>query len=205
MIGLGALGAPNQAELLNLEPNASGFTAAFRMNHKNKGTTTLHVVSADGVIALVEVPQPARGVKETNAASFSIGLENHKLTGGTRRVASASGATDITERSGKTLILDGGWACVSEKLGFIAGPAGKIRYQAASNYNRRGAAEDTMEFVPEKPFAPRFAIWLPGKNAAATKKLASRVRWNVSDTNGALTFPTAKGKTQQLIVPLSAP
>ena len=84
------------------------------------------------------------------------------------------------------------------QLGLVAGPAGYLHYQAANKYNRRGAAEDTLEFVPEKSLRPRYAVWFPGKTARDAQSLATRVDWKVSGTNAVLTFPGASGAVQQL-------
>lgn len=198
LIGLGAFGAPQSAELIRLQTNNAGFEAQLLLRHRNKGTTSVYVKSVDGVIGMVEVPHPPDGLKEIKAASFSVGIENHPLTGGARTIEWPGGKESARERSGAKFDLGNGWVCVAGRLGVVAGPSGKLRYITASSYNRRGAAEDTLEFIPDSAFAPRYSVWFPGKNAQEMKLLAPQVNWRESKRDLTLTFSDGKGKLQEL-------
>jgi hypothetical protein len=198
LIGLDALGDPTGAQLVRFARNASGFEAELTLQHGGKGTTEVHVKSTGQTVAIVEVPHPNVGVANAAAGSFSLGVENDALTGGSRLLAWQHGTTNIAGRSGVTVNVTNPWVCVSDQLGMIAGPSGGFRYQAASNYNRRGAAEDTLEFLPQSSFSPRYAVFFPGGSSQSTAAGSAQVRWQVTDTNGVLIFPGPGGTLQGL-------
>ena len=198
IIGLGALGNPTAAQLVRFATNAGGFEAEFNFLHGAKGTTEVYVKSTGEMVAIVEVPRPTDSVTNSTTGSFGIGIENHALTGGSRLLAWKNGASSIVERSGVTVHVTNQWVCVSEQLGMIAGPAGRFRYEAASGYNRRGAAEDTLEFIPQLSHSPRYAVFLPGGSAKSTASVAARVRWQITGTDCVLTFADSNGKRHKL-------
>ena len=80
----------------------------------------------------------------------------------------------------------------------VAGPTGRFRYEAASGYNRRGAAEDTLEFLPTFPLSPRYAVFLPGGSSRATVSVAAQVNWRVVGTNAVLKFSDSNGTAHKL-------
>ena len=224
LIGIGALGKPQKARLLSLETNATGFEAHLSLAYAKNGTTQVYFKSVGNAVAIVEVPQPAAGVKETEAPSFSMGIENHALTGGKRLLVWENGHTNIVERSGTTIRLTNQWVCVSDRQGMIAGPDGQMCYRAASRYlgpddpnnpvrpmyrpapalgyNRLGAAEDTLEFLPSHSLAPHYAVIWPGASAAKTAAAAGRVRWQLNSTNAVLSFPAGDGSIHELKIQL---
>jgi hypothetical protein len=98
------------------------------------------------------------------------------------------------------MYLSNRWVNVSGQLGFIAGPAGQFHYQAATTYNRKGAAEDTLEYLPQAPLSPHYAVFLPGSPTNVTDTVAAQVLWQTSGTNGVLIFPGADGTLHQMNV-----
>jgi hypothetical protein len=73
-----------------------------------------------------------------------------------------------------------------------------LNYTATPIYNRLGAAEDTLAFMPTNWLTPRYAVYFPGKSALQTSNLAAQVSWNISGTNATLTFPGAGGSPAQV-------
>jgi hypothetical protein len=198
LIGLGALGNPTAAHLVRFATNATGFEAELKLQNGGKGSTEVYVKSTGETVAIVEVPRATISVMNPNAGSFSVGIENHALTGGSRLLSWQNGGSNIVARSGVTVEVTNPWVCVSERLGMIAGPAGRFRYQAARNYNRRGAAEDMLEFDPQIPLSPRYAVFLPGGSSRSAAAVAAHVRWQVAGTNGVLTFSDSRGDSHEL-------
>ena len=74
----------------------------------------------------------------------------------------------------------GKWVCVGGHFGMVAGPSGHFSYQSPIGYNRAGAAEDTLQFVEQSAFGPRYAVWFPGATAAQTARNAALIHWTVS-------------------------
>ena len=206
IIGLGAMGAPTAARLVSLTTNTSGFQAELQLTNGAYGTTEVYVNCTGETAALVEVPWPSTTVSGTSG-SFCVGIENDPLIGGSQLIEWAANATTVTNRTGITLAITNPWVCVSGRYGLVAGPAGYFNYLAASAYNRAGAAQDTLQFMPTNSLAPRYAVWFPGKTAAQTATNATRVAWTVSGTNGTLSFPGLGGATAQIqaILPTAAP
>jgi hypothetical protein len=198
IIGLGALGNPTAAQLVRWATNEDGFEAELQLQNGTKGTTEVYVKSTGETVAIVEVPWPAAGVGGTSAGSFNMGIENDPLTGGSRLIEWTDGWAVVTNRSGVTRSISNDWVCVSGHYGVAAGPAGLFRYQAASSYNRKGAAEDTLQFMSQNSLSARYAVWFPGKNAAQTMAGAGQIHWSVSGTNGVLTFPGPAGRLSQI-------
>jgi hypothetical protein len=132
------------------------------------------------------------------ADSFTVGIENDPLTGGSRLLEWAGGSVTITNSSGASRNITNNWVCVSGNYGIAAGPAGYFRYQAASGYNRSGAAEDTLRFSPQAPLSPRYAVWFPGEDAIQTAALAAQVNWSIQGDTVVLSFPGLGGVTSQI-------
>ncbi len=198
ILGLGALGNPTAAQLINFSTNAAGFAAEIKLTHGSLGTTEVYLKSTGETFAIVEVPWPAAGANAATAASFSCGIENHPLTGGTRLLEWTGGLATLTNRSGALRNVTNDWVCVADRFGLAAGPGGYFKYQTASSYNRLGAAEDTLQFMSTNTLAPRYAVWFPTKSSADTAAGAAQILWEVSGTNGTLTFPGAGGTAAQI-------
>jgi hypothetical protein len=197
VIGMGALGAPTAATLVSFGTGANGFEAELHVVNGANGTTEVYFKSTGDSIAIVEVPFPASSGTGSGSGSFNTGIENDPLCGGTRLLEWTGGSAINTSRSGSARNVSNNWVCVSGRYGLAAGPAGYFNYTAATGYNRLGAAEDTLAFIPQDPLGPRYAVWFPGKTAADTASNAARISWTVSGTNATLSFPGA-GSTQQV-------
>jgi F5/8 type C domain len=207
MIGLGALGNPTAATLISFVTNANGFDAELQLQNGAQGTTEVYVKSTGETVAIVEVPYATGGASPGAVGSFSVGIENDPLCGGSRLVEWGSDSTNILNRSGITRNISNDWVCVSGRYGMAAGPTGYFSYKAATGYNRLGAAEDTLQYMPKDTLGPRYAVWFPGKNGAQTMSGATNIQWSVSGTNAVLTFPGLGGTPQQIVasVPLPMP
>ena len=200
VLGLGALGNPTGATLISFATNANGFDAELKLTNGTLGTTEVYVKSAGEAVGIVEVPWPAFTTTGSGAASFTVGIENQPLTGGTRLLEWTGGSATITNRSGVSKTISNGWICVAGQYGISAGPSGHFTYQAASSYNILGAAQDTLSFAPDQSLKPRYAVWYPGKNALTTQSNANLITWTNSGANAILTFPGPAGTTNQILV-----
>ena len=203
IIGLGAMGSPTGARLVNLVTNGNGFFAELQLTNGANGTTEVYFNATGDSVGIIEVPSPVNGVANSAANSFSIGIENDPLCGNSRLLEWNNASTGITSRSGTVKNVTNNWLCVSGNYGVSFGPAGYMNYTAVTTYNRLGASEDTLAFVPANSLTPRYAVFFPGKSALQTSNLASQISWNISGTNATLTFP-ANGGTAQVaaLVPL---
>jgi hypothetical protein len=203
IIGLGAMGSPTAGRLVSLLTNANGFQAELQLTNGANGTTEVYFNCTGDTVGIVEVPSPASGVANSATGSFNIGIENDPLTGGSRRLEWTGGSATVTNRSGKALNVTNGWICVAGHYGVAFGPAGYLNYSAASSYNRLGAAEDTLQFMPANSLMPRYAVWFPGRNASQMATGAAQISWIVSQTNAVLTFPGAGGGLVQITAPVT--
>ncbi|MEI6076441.1 MAG: discoidin domain-containing protein [Verrucomicrobiota bacterium] len=205
IIGLGALGSPTGGRLVALTTNGSGFSAELQLTNGINGTTEVYFYDTGDSVGLIEVPAPVSGFAAGAAASFSTGIENDPLCGGARLLEWSGASALITNRSGATLNVTNNWACVSGNYGVLFGPAGYWNYTATTTYNRLGAAEDTLAFLPTNSLTPRYAVYFPGRNALQTSNLAAQIAWNISGTNATLNFPANGGLAQiSALVPLQA-
>ncbi|HXU75359.1 MAG TPA: discoidin domain-containing protein [Methylomirabilota bacterium] len=202
VIGLGALGNPTAAQLVSLITNANGFDAELTLQNGANGTTEVYVKSTGETVGIVEVPWPGPAVVPTPAASFSVGIENDPLTGGTRLLEWLGGSANVTNRSSVSRNITNSWICVAGRYGLTAGPVGYFTYQAAGGYNRLGAAEDTLKFFPQNSLSARYAVWFPGQTAAQTAARSSQVQWSATGTNGVLTLPGQGTNLVQITVRL---
>jgi hypothetical protein len=205
LIGLGALGNSTAARLVNLTTNAGGFQAELQLTNGANGTTEVYVSCNEQSIAIVEVPWPTVGVYGSSAGSFCVGIENDPLIGGSRLLEWAGGVTNVLNRSGIAFNITNNWVCVAGHYGLAAGPAGCFSYQAAASYNRAGAAQDTLQFMPQAPLSPRYAVWFPGQAASQTASNATLINWTVSAANCLLTFPGSTGTVSQISALLPPP
>jgi len=191
IIGLSALGSPTGGRLVNLTINGAGFIAEFQLTNGVKGTTEIYFNNTGASVGIIEVPHPRAGLANRAAGSFCTGIENDPLCGGARLLEWSNGSATITNRSGASINVTNDWICVSGDYGVAFGPAGCLNYTAASRYNRSGAAEDMLAFQPVNSFAPRYAVYFPGKSALQTSNLAAQVSWSLSGAQAILTFPGA--------------
>lgn len=206
IIGLGAMGSPTGGRLVRLTTNsAGGFFAELQLTNGTSGTTEVYFNDTGDAVGVVEVPVPAAGVANSSANSFSIGIENDPLTGGSRLLEWSGAAAAITSRAGTSRNITNNWVCVAGHYGVAFGPAGYFNYTAATSYNRLGAAEDTLGFVPTNSLTPRYGVWFPGRTALQTSNLAAQVSWSVSGTNALLTFPGPAGTTAQVAAAVPLP
>jgi hypothetical protein len=206
IIGLGIMGTPTGGRLVTLTTNQNGFFAELQLTNGVNGTTEIYFNDTGDSVGIVEIPQPAPGFTGGAAASFSTGIENDPLCGGSRLLQWSNGSAIIANRSGTSVNVTNGWICINGNYGIAAGPAGFWNYTAATNYNRLGAAEDTVGFLFTNSLAPRYAVYFPGKNALQTSNLAAQVTWTLSATNASLTFPaTGAVATISALVPPPPP
>ena len=198
IIGIGAMGSPTGGRLVNLTMSGNGFVAELQLTNGANGTTEVYFNDTGDNVGIIEVPDPVAGFASNVAASFSTGIENDPLCGGSRLLEWSNGAASINNRSGTSTYVTNCWLCVSGNYGVAFGPAGYFKYTATTTYNRLGAAEDTLAFMPTNSLAPRYAVYFPGKSALQTSNLAAQVSWNISGTNATLTFPGAGGNPAQV-------
>ncbi|MDE3067527.1 MAG: hypothetical protein KGJ60_08245 [Verrucomicrobiota bacterium] len=193
MIGLGALGTPTGAQLVKFATNAAGFDAQFTLQNGTNGSTEVYVKSTGQSVGIVELPRSAAGAAAHAAGSFTVGIENDPLTGGSRLLEWSGGSATVAAMSGMARAITNDWICVAGRYGMAAGPAGYFSYKAPTGYNRAGAAEDTLQFVEQTALGARYAVWFPAETAAQTASNANLIHWTVSGTNVTLAFPGPHG------------
>jgi len=203
IIGLGAMGSPTGGRLVNLTANGNGFIAELQLTNGANGTTEVYFNDTGDSVGIIEVPNPIAGFANSTAASFSTGIENDPLCGGSRLLEWSNGSTTIINRAGTSKNVTNNWICVSGNYGLACGPAGYFNYTATTTYNRLGAAEDTLAFMPTNSLTPRYAVYFPGKGALQTSNLAAQVSWKISGTNATLTFPGVGGSPAQVSAPVT--
>ena len=182
IIGIGAMVSPTGARLVSLTPNSNGFIAELQLTNGANGTTEVYFNNTGDSVGIIEVPNPIVGFVNNLAASFSTGIENDPLCGGTRLLEWSNGSTTITNRFFRRLLKSAtnNWICVSGNYGIAAGPAGYFNYAATSSYTRTstsysecGEAEDALAFFPTNSLTPRYAVYFPGRSALQTSNLAA--------------------------------
>lgn len=203
VIGFGALGSPTAARLVSLATNSNGFQAELQVTNGSKGTTEVYFDCTGASVGIVEVSAPAAGVVGGSAASFATGIENDPLCGGSRLLEWAGVSATITNMTGVARAITNNWLCVAGRYGLAAGPTGYFNYQAASSYNRLGAAQDTLSYITQDQLGPRYAVYFPGQSASQTASNASLIRWSVTSSNYVLSFPGPAGATSQIVTALS--
>jgi hypothetical protein len=203
VIGLGALGNPTGATVVSYTTNATGFSTEIKIT-SSLGTTEEYINSVGDSIAIIEVPTLATGSTATSGGSFTCGIENDPLIGGSRLLEWPTNSATIIAMSGTTRNVTNNWLCISGRYGIAAGPAGYFNYVANTTYTRTdtagysesGEAEDALSFVENNQLAPRYVVFFPGKSALQTSNLAAQVIWTISGTNATLNFPSASGAAQ---------
>ena len=100
IIGLGAMGSPTGARLVNLTTNGNGFLAELQLTNGANGTTEIYFNDTGDSVGIIEVPNPVSGFANSAAASFSTGIENDPLCGGSRLLEWSNNNTTITNRTG---------------------------------------------------------------------------------------------------------
>jgi hypothetical protein len=170
------------------------------MPRRQNGTTEVYVDCTGETVALVEVLHPVQGFTLSAAGSFTVGVENAPLNGGSRLLEWDNGSTMMTNRSGASRSVTNDWICVTGHYGVVCGPGGQFKYQTAKRYSH-GTAEDTLQFMPSNSAVPRYAVWFPGKSALQTLSNASRVTWTDSGSNSVLRFPGSAGSVRQIVIP----
>ncbi|HJN17345.1 MAG TPA: discoidin domain-containing protein [Armatimonadota bacterium] len=188
VIGDGLFGRPGKTELASFEVRREGFEAELMVSHGPLERMAVKLLSTGDALAVIQVPLPAVTMSGGSPAAFPLGIENHALTGGSRTVTSAGGDQTLAAMSGTRADDLGSWACVSERLGYVVGPDAQVGYHAATGYNRRGAAEDSLHAMPADPIAPRYAIILPAATASETAAVERSVVWRDADGKLELSF-----------------
>lgn len=200
VIGQGAMGIPTQARLVRLATNGNTFTAELQLTHGKNGTTEVYVDCTGDTVALVEVPHPVQGFNLPAAGSFTVGIENAPLNGGSRLLEWNNSSAVMTNLSGASRSVTNNWICVARHYGMVCGPGRHFKYQTAKRYSH-GTVEDTLQFMPSNSAAPRYAVWFPGKSALQTLADACSVTWTASNHNSVLRFPGSAGSMRQIVVP----
>ena len=205
LIGLGALGNPSSAILENFETNATGFDAEIKIT-SSLGSTEEYIKSTGESMAIIEVPTLTSGLP-SSSGSFTCGIENDPLTGGSRLLEWTTNSATIAGLSGTTRNVTNNWICISGRYGLAAGPAGYFHYAANTSYTRTspsysesGEAEDALSYVTASQLGPRYAVWYPAKNALQTSNAAVAITWvtNSQTSTVTLTFPGANGAATTL-------
>ena len=197
------IGTDGKTILKSFKKTETGFHMELILNGvKSKRESLIIIESEPEIVVYIEIPSDTGTIIQRDW--YLAAIENHPLTGGEREVMSEKKSQKIRERSGTTTgPMSTGWINIDNWMGYIAVPEGKFIYSAASDYNRRGAAEDALVFQPEDAQSPRAVIILPGKNAAATKKVQKSLKWESSDIEYKLSFIMPGGKKKEIQVPIS--
>jgi hypothetical protein len=195
------IGPTGKTKLKSFKRTASGFSVELNLNSNNGRASSMIIESTPDAVVFLETPTdrsklPAEGW-------FLTAIENDSLSGGKRTVLWNENSAVINERSGtSTQPISTGWLNIDNWIGFIAVPKGNFIYQAASNYNRNGAAEDAILFHPDEKNKTRAVIVLPGKNAEITAKVQKSLKWTISETECKLSFIRPDGEKMEIKVPL---
>jgi hypothetical protein len=165
--------------LVEFETTGLGFRAVFDAPIAiDDGRIIVHVESTGDALAILELLRKSIGEVRLGSG-FPIGIENHELTGGSRRLVSARGVVEVAARTGRVVSDLGRWANVDDRLGMIVGPNGTLEYRVAVGYNRPGAAEDTLRAVGLDLTKPRYAVYLPGVTSRQTAEVLANVQFTI--------------------------
>jgi hypothetical protein len=196
------IGPGGETRLESFNTTKSGFRAELQLNDPQGRKSKMFIDSKPNVVVFVEMPSDSS--KLAKGEWLLSAIENDPLTGGKRTIFWEDHSQTIEGRLGKaTTLIESGWVNVDNFMGFVALPEGKLIYQAASGYNRMGAAEDYIYYKPQYIDKVRAAILLPGKSAEITKMVRKSVKWMVSSTACKLSFRMPDGKWMKVQVPLN--
>lgn len=196
------LGTDGKTTMLNFMETPTGFEARLQLNGIKSGrVSTMTIVSDAEAVVYVEIPS---GDSQSSAKEWMLSaIENHPLTGKGRNVIWKGGSQMIGERSGAVCQPAANeWINIDDWMGYIAVTKGTFKYWAPKDYNREGAAEDSLTFRSHENNKPRAVIVLPGKNAAYTAAVQKTVKWLVSETGCKITYRVPGGKNKEIYVPL---
>lgn len=186
------IGPEGETKLNSFKRTKKGFHAELWLNDHQGRRSKMVIESTPDAVVFLEIPSDSS--KLIRGQWLLSAIENDQLTGGKREVIWKNDSMIIRERSGvETSPVISGWINVNNWMGFVALPGGSLIYQAASGYNRNGAAEDYVYYKPQNINEPRAVILLPGKDAKVTKKVMKSVGWSISDTKCKLYFKTPDG------------
>lgn len=194
---------PHGKTVLNeYKKTAVGFHAEFALNAEKGRKSRLVIEGMPDAVAFVEIPYADS--KLPSEGWLLSAIENDSLTGGRRTVLWDGKSEMIKERSGmSTLPISTNWMNIDNWMGFVTTPKGSLDYQAATKYNRDGAAEDYLYYQPGDQSAPRAVILLPGETAAVTADVFKSLKWKLSASVCRLSFVRPNGKRAVISVPLN--
>ncbi len=198
LIGPGVFGNPGGATTQIITATQEGFEAQLTISFGPLESREVKFAGFGDSAAIIEAPSVMLDMPDTRRAAFPVGIENHELTGGERELRWDAGSQRIEAMSAERITVSGNWACVAERLGYVAGPEGAVQYHAASRYNRRGAAEDHLHFTPDAHALPRYAILLPSADSATTRAVAQTVTWRTDAGSARLEFVSPRGQRRVL-------
>lgn len=181
------LGAASKAHLRHLSTGTASFEIELRLDHSSLPVSLVRLACFGDVLATVEAPL-APYVPHHDQGVFPIGIENHALTGGERRLTWPGGSVGIRALSGDTAKTPHGVVSVDGRLNLVAGPGGSFQYTSARDYNRPGAAEDVLCYLPEAETACRYLIAAPNLSPTQQARLAQSVEWTVTAEDVTLRF-----------------
>jgi len=204
LIGRGASSGPTSARAKSIAITQEGFEALLTVQFGPLESRTVKLSSFGDCVAIIEAPRLLLQMGGLPSAAFPIGVENHALTGGARELTWQEGARSVEAMCGEGIEALGRWVCVSGRLGCIAGPEGNLGYQVAGGYNRRGAAEDHLHFIPASPSMPRYAIVLPDADADTVRRVARGFEWATRPDGVSLEFVSPRGKRRVVQMALAA-
>jgi hypothetical protein len=193
---------PREAEISDVTTTDDGFSCTLDLSDQFLSVSRMRVVGTGDSLALLEIP--GGEVPDTLPLVFPVGVENHPLTGKSRLIRSSAGDLHVPERSGERHELPLA-VSASDRFGMIAGPEGKLVYQAASRYNRSGAAEDTLALQPGDARQARFAILLPNADLATVQRVRQSMAFREADGVVVLWYRTPGGKPVELRLDSTAP
>ena len=191
------IGSEGKTKLKSFKKTATGFRVELNLNSAKGRESRMIIESTPEAVVFLEIPTD--NSKLPTEGWFLSAIENDPLSGGKRTLLWKDNSTVIKERSGTSKqFLSIGWLNIDNCIGYIAVPEGNFNYQAASNYNRNGAAEDAILFLPKEKNTTRAIIVLPGKDAAVTAKVQKSLKWTISKTECKLNFIKPDGKKMEI-------
>jgi hypothetical protein len=200
----GGLGPATSSRVLKYRDGAEAvFDVLIEAEHGPLSRSRARVAAYPDALAVIEAPY-GLDLGYANHLAFRIGIENHAFTGGSRLLKWDGGSADAEAMSGGALTPPGSWISVDDRLAFIAGPGGTLRYDIPSSHNRRGAAEDTLG-LEVAAHRPRFCILIPGASADVAARAADSVEWSLGADAAELSFVAPKSGRHTVLLELPAP